>query len=533
MIHGFRLLLVIVASLSAAPAQVGSEPRDSVRSRKDAQRQHASARTGMVSRSAEPGSRRSNPGGFHAQVPRAARSLMRKSPSIAPTAMRPPRPLPFRAFSARPTSALAATAVIQEERGGRGVQKAPTREAAPRPVRAQEPTANRPQPAKPTNTEREVRKASPGREVRPRQTVPDRPMSRTPIERVPGPAPQPHKEPAPGVSPTRPRPSTGPTPPPRLHQPDPGHDADGLTIVRGDSGWAASVRDGDRHLTLGSRDDDFARRWYGSPSRHHVYPYHVGPYRRCFSPIYWPTNYSTVPWYGYTFASVYVQEPYVRYAYTDPVYYADNTSVLYADGISTVIYGSETAGSPVDAYSNGVAPGATPGNEAASSGAATSSGDSGWGPVVGPGVVAFQAGRYDEARRAFSRAMIEDDRNGYAAMLYAWTDFALGEFELAANSIRRGLSATPELIDFPIDVRTLYSDVLALEGQLARLRDQVLDRPEDTNARLVYAYLLYSLGEATEAARLLEPRGDALPDDVTILLLRDAAVRAAGSKIER
>lgn len=312
------------------------------------------------------------------------------------------------------------------------------------------------------------------------------------------------------------------------------------------------------------------------------YPYYG--YRNCppyYSSIYSPYYYGWYdPWYyapsyGYGYVSVYYSDPApvvyesapVVYESYEPAYQAP-ASEVYVDTYdsyaappadSTVIYEREQIddGGPtiIEGYrdeprsysqpraappqpqltqpqpqtevmpppSGTSAPSEVVPQAAAPAGAEQGQGNSGWGPILSQGNEAFSAGKYDEAARHYARAVIEDPKDGYARMLSAWATFAMRDYAGTAASIRAGLDVTPELAEFPIDVRILYSDPSAFEAQIEQLQGVVMDRPDDRDAAFVLAYLHYSIGEPDKSLALLDRLG--AESDPLVAKLRTGAVR--------
>ena len=85
------------------------------------------------------------------------------------------------------------------------------------------------------------------------------------------------------------------------------------------------------------------------------------------------------------------------------------------------------------------------------------------------GLRAFRAGLYEDARRRFLHAVLEDERDGYAQFFYGLSHFAVGDYSAAALSLRQGLLNAPELIDDPLDARAFYGDRILFEVQLDTL----------------------------------------------------------------
>ena len=329
-----------------------------------------------------------------------------------------------------------------------------------------------------------------------------------------------------------------------------------LSITRDDGHLSGSVRLGNSRFSFNRHDDHLGSSHYplvhygtyhhGAYSHtlydHHRYGSYYAPYVRSYglggyyshyTPIYQPYYYCA-PRYGYTYSSVYYDVPYVAEIYRDDSYYAAPAPVARVDAApattssGVVEYDTTVPASAVNASSGAVSVPAAYTTGGADVVVGEPAPD--WGPVLGEGNAAFTMGRYDDARRLYVRAMLVDERDGYAKILYAWANFAIGDYELAATAIRRAVMTTPDLIEYPVDVRTLYADPLVFEGQLSQLAHYTTDHPDDREALLVLAYLHYSIGEAAAASTLLaDAVGPADASDMVLSLLRDAATTAAKS----
>jgi Flp pilus assembly protein TadD len=120
-----------------------------------------------------------------------------------------------------------------------------------------------------------------------------------------------------------------------------------------------------------------------------------------------------------------------------------------------------------------------------------------------------------------------DERDGYAKFLYALTNFALGDYEVAGVAIRRALLTTADLIDYPVDIRSLYPDKSRLSIQFDSLVAFVEDHPQDRDARLLLGYLQYAAGDPRLAMSILDPLATSGSEDEIVTLLLDAALRVS------
>lgn len=238
--------------------------------------------------------------------------------------------------------------------------------------------------------------------------------------------------------------------------------------------------------------------------------YGYGHYYRNYRPICYPGSRYYTPFYGYSYASVYLAEPYVVQVYdSSPTYVASSyaqepipTTVVQEP--PQVASSPPTTGEPYRPLSAPQTP-----------------------TSVDEGNAAFAAGRYEDASRLYVRAVMTDERDGYAKTLYAWANFALGDYEAASAAIRRALLTTPDLVDYPLDLRTLYPDRAVLDRHSDALMRFLADHPQHREAQLLWGYLLYSIGQAEPAASVFTALAGADQNDTLLSLLRDAAVRNA------
>jgi len=102
---------------------------------------------------------------------------------------------------------------------------------------------------------------------------------------------------------------------------------------------------------------------------------------------------------------------------------------------------------------------------------------------------AFRSRRYREAMRLAKHAIIEDDRDGKLYLLLSQTQFAVGEYEAAAESLRHGL-----LLTNPTDWGHIAGNRRRFyvngdyERQLKGLTVFVNEHPDATNARFLRGY---------------------------------------------
>lgn len=259
--------------------------------------------------------------------------------------------------------------------------------------------------------------------------------------------------------------------------------------------------------------------------------YHYRPYLSTYGPRHyyygyrplWYSGYDYYPsYFGYGYSSVYFTEPngvYVNTYNGDPVVYDQSTPT---DQQSPPVE-SATQPAPAPAVTSGALPSPTMEDY-------ESTQPSGMPAIVSEGNKAFTAGLYEDARRAYLRAVLADERDGYAKVLLGWTGFAMGDFDGAAAAIRRALLTTPDLVDYPMDLRTLYSDQTVLDRQIDALVQWVQVRPDPREAEFVLGYVYYSIGQAQRAADIFNNLALRDAKDTLAAQVRDAALRAASGR---
>lgn len=251
----------------------------------------------------------------------------------------------------------------------------------------------------------------------------------------------------------------------------------------------------------------------------------LGYYGGYYRPAYLYTYPYFVPTYGYGYATsgyvAYYPQAVTRYDYA-PTY----TDTTYSAPLQTYAAGPATGYSPYSSTTTtpGDAYAIQPQPEAETT--ATRQPDPMVLAAVGEGNDAFAAGRYADARRAYVRAVLIDENDGAAKLLYGLATFAEGDFAVAATAVRRALITTPDLIDYPFNIVALYGNEGGFNEQLSALARYIGANPEDREAILLLAYLRYASGEAGEARIMFGALADADPRDSLVVFLRDAATRA-------
>lgn len=236
-------------------------------------------------------------------------------------------------------------------------------------------------------------------------------------------------------------------------------------------------------------------------SYYDLYGYHGYPGFRSRYFDYYPSTY-----YG-THTTVYLNEPTVE-PYENQIVLED--SALYEDSTVTSPT-SPRGGSSQSQLAEG--PDVRP--EAPIS------------PWIDSGSAAFAAGRYDEARGLFLRAIFVDEEDGFAKLLYGLASFADGDYRLAAVALRRALEVTPELVDNPIDLRGFYPDAETLQGHIQALVDSLEKNPLDADGAFLLGYLYYATGEPQKAYETLQRAAEVDPTNEFATRVGERAKRYA------
>lgn len=160
-------------------------------------------------------------------------------------------------------------------------------------------------------------------------------------------------------------------------------------------------------------------------------------------------------------------------------------------------------------------------------------------PLVGPpdptridnGLGLFRLGRFEEARREFVHAVLEDESDGYAQFFYGLGHFAVGDYSAAGLSMRHALNNAPELAADPLDVRAFYGDRVLFEAQLDSLAGYVGTGAGKGEAGFLLGYMYFASHQPKRAIATLQRYGRYYPtDEVAQRVLAAARSVGAGDK---
>ncbi|MCH8821645.1 hypothetical protein IID23_03940 [Patescibacteria group bacterium] len=303
-------------------------------------------------------------------------------------------------------------------------------------------------------------------------------------------------------------------------------------------------------------------RSYGHYYSSHYSPYYASHYSPYYSAYYSP-YYSS--YYSVGLGSSYYGSSYYAYPYSSSsvVYYSDNlydrgyddydidvygtTNVYIGDG--SVGYASPGGDSLSDIQYEQVAPyqessppvleappsdppavpiEAAPSDqpEAQSSVEPDANQASSAEPFFNRGYRAFVAGNYEEAVERYTDALLAGEERGLSSLMYGVSAFALGEYATAGAAVRRSVLLRPDLIESPIDLRSMYADPMVLDGQLGRLANFVRLNASNRSAKFLLAYLHFAALQPEYTVTLAAELTKADPNDGLAKHLLDQAKRA-------
>lgn len=149
--------------------------------------------------------------------------------------------------------------------------------------------------------------------------------------------------------------------------------------------------------------------------------------------------------------------------------------------------------------------------------------------LLAEGWQAFERGAYEEARRLFVRAVLEDTKSGSAKLAYGIGHYALGDYRVAAMAIRRGVTVWPESLEGGINLLIHYRVADDFDLHLDRITKHLQARPGDADAWLVRGYVELFGGKQEMARGSLSKAVELSPEDPIAQLLLDTSVRKVSS----
>ncbi len=124
----------------------------------------------------------------------------------------------------------------------------------------------------------------------------------------------------------------------------------------------------------------------------------------------------------------------------------------------------------------------------------------------------FGRGRFAEAAVAYRAAAAKAPRDPMAAYALGHGLFAIGDYQGAADALRRGIQLFPGLLDVGMNRRDFYGNPARFDAQLAALARRVEAAPDDTAARFVLGYNYFFTPQRGRAREHLEAVSGQYPE---------------------
>jgi len=206
--------------------------------------------------------------------------------------------------------------------------------------------------------------------------------------------------------------------------------------------------------------------------------------------------------------------------------YSTTTNIYEAPVPVQEVY-EETTVAPAPAYESSVQPAAYAAPESVSPPVGETNSASESAPIeptlVDQGNAAFNAGEYERAGRLYLSAVLADQNTEIARLFYGLAQFALGDYELAATAMRRAILIGSDMIERPVDLRSIYPDLQTFENHVERLYTFVSEHPGDRNALFLLGFVHYASAHPDQAVTYLRTLTDLDPTDELAIKIRDRA----------
>ncbi|MGD9648180.1 MAG: hypothetical protein AB7U73_20890 [Pirellulales bacterium] len=141
-------------------------------------------------------------------------------------------------------------------------------------------------------------------------------------------------------------------------------------------------------------------------------------------------------------------------------------------------------------------------------------------------VSAFRAGNYALAANNWRHALVDAPRSGLYALRLAQAEFALGNYDNAAEALHLAMTLLPqdEWGQVVRNYKRLYTRNRTFTTQLRALELARKENPDNAAIRFLLGFQYLYLGFPQQAHKQLQVANELAPDD---LLARDLAVAAA------
>lgn len=124
-----------------------------------------------------------------------------------------------------------------------------------------------------------------------------------------------------------------------------------------------------------------------------------------------------------------------------------------------------------------------------------------FGQRMEEGAAAFAVGDFDKARHAFVLAILAIPDSVDAKLAYAITQFAMGDYHVAAILLRQVIPAHPDVVYADFDLRERYEKKDKLGQQIEALRAFIKAHPKDVEPMLVLGFVQHFSDQRDQARR--------------------------------
>jgi tetratricopeptide (TPR) repeat protein len=147
------------------------------------------------------------------------------------------------------------------------------------------------------------------------------------------------------------------------------------------------------------------------------------------------------------------------------------------------------------------------------------------------GAEAFAIGDFDKARHAFVLAILSIPESVDAKLAYAITQFAMGDYHVAAILLRQVIPAHPEVVYSDFDLRGRYNNKEKLAQQTEALRAYVKAHPKDVEPMLVLGFVQHFSDQRDQARKTFTEALKVSPkESVASIFLKPPAMQAPSTQ---
>jgi Flp pilus assembly protein TadD len=142
---------------------------------------------------------------------------------------------------------------------------------------------------------------------------------------------------------------------------------------------------------------------------------------------------------------------------------------------------------------------------------------------ISAGIGLMKTGKYEAALQTLKAAILTDENDGTAKVLYGHCLFATGRYALAAKAVRRGIEADGPPPD-AVNAAAIYKDAKEFESLLAKLRQWCETFDKDADGAFLLGYMQWVAGDGKTALETLKKAVGLAPADKVAAGLLKAAM---------